>query len=150
MKTTLAIAACLVALGACSPSAEAPAAAAPGMAALEGEELRARGEYLVTGLLGCNDCHTPMTPAGPDMTKSLWGADLIFKPINDMPWAPVAPRLAGLPDGYTADQLATFLQTGQKASGGTALPPMPQFRLNAEDARAAVAYIASVPRAPEQ
>ena len=124
---------------ACAPSA--PITTSP-----EGAELVARGEYLVTGLLGCNDCHTPMTPDGPDMSQSLQGANLVFGPLIDMPWAPHAPVLAGLPDGYSAEQLAHFLQSGEKSTGGMALPPMPQFRLNPDDARAATAYIASLQR----
>lgn len=148
MKSVLPV--CLfMALGAaaCSPSETiAPPAEAATSAALEGEALIARGEYLVTRLLGCNDCHTPMTPTGPDMSQSLHGADLVFAPLIDMPWAPHAPTLAGLPDGYDAEQFAHFLQTGEKSVGGMAMPPMPPFRLNAEDARAAVAYIASLPR----
>ena len=133
----------------CFPLALVASACAPSAAidtSLEGAGLIARGEYLVTGLLGCNDCHTPMTPEGPDMTRSLQGANLVFAPMIDMPWAPHAPALAGLPDDYDADQCAHFLHSGEKSTGGMALPPMPQFRLNPDDARAATAYIASLPR----
>lgn len=151
MKTASLV--CIVlALGAtaCAPSEPAstttPITATAQPTMLTEDALIERGEYLVIGLLGCNDCHTPMTPTGPDMSKSLQGADLIFAPLIDMPWAPHAPALAGLPDGYDAEQFAHFLQTGEKSVGGMAMPPMPPFRLNAEDARAAVAYIASLPR----
>lgn len=111
------------------------------------EELVARGAYLVTSIGGCNDCHTPMTPEGPDMTHSLQGAALIFAPKIEMPFAPVAPRLAGGPDGFTDEQFEHFLQTGERPDGSHALPPMPQFRMNAEDARAVVAYIKTLPPA---
>jgi cytochrome c553 len=127
-----------LALGACAQQ-QAPAP-------LEGEALVARGEYLVNNIGGCNDCHTPMTPQGPDMTHALQGATLIFAPTMQIPWAPVAPSIAGLPAGYTEAQFIAFMQTGVKPNGSRPLPPMPAFRLNEEDARAMAAYIATVPR----
>lgn len=104
-------------------------------------QLVARGEYLVNAIGGCNDCHTPMTQTGPDMTQSLHGATLIFAPLIEMPFAGYAPPLAGGPANYTDAEFAHFLQTGERPSGVPVLPPMPQFRLNAEDAEAVVAYI---------
>ncbi len=145
----------LLACCACSPTdtetaapvatleAEAPVATEP--APLQGAELIERGEYLVIGAVGCNDCHTAMTPTGPDMAHPLQGADLAFAPIADMPWAPHAPALAGGPAGYTEEQFVNFLSTGVRPDGSTAKPPMPQFRLNSEDARAVVAFIRSLP-----
>lgn len=124
-------------LGACAQQAPAP---------LEGEALVARGEYLVNNIGGCNDCHTPMTPTGPDMTHALQGATLMFAPTIEIPWAPVAPSIAGLPAGYSEEQFIAFMQTGVKPDGSHPRPPMPAFRLNEEDARAMAAYIASVPR----
>ncbi|MGE0740194.1 MAG: cytochrome c [Hyphomonadaceae bacterium] len=112
------------------------------------EELVARGEYLVVSVAGCNDCHTPMTQQGPDMTRSLQGASLTFAPKLPMPWAPEAPRLAGLPAGYSEDQFISFLQTGVRPDGSQTLPPMPHYRLNEDDARAIAAYIAQLPQTP--
>ena len=124
-------------LGACAERGPAP---------LEGEALVARGEYLVNNIGGCNDCHTPMTPQGPDMARALQGSTLVFAPTIPMPWGAVAPSIAGIPAGYTQEQFAAFLQTGVKPDGSHPLPPMPAFRLNEEDARAMTAYIATVPR----
>jgi Cytochrome c len=112
---------------------------------LTGEPLVERGEYLVTAIGGCNDCHTPMTPAGPDMAQSLHGATLIFQPAIEMPWAPYAPALAGGPANYTDQQFAAFLQTGMRPDGSQARPPMPPFRVNQADAQAIVAYIKTLP-----
>ena len=130
----------LAALGACAQQAPAE---------LTQEQLVARGEYLVTAIGGCNDCHTPMTPQGPDMTQSLQGATLGFAPTVPMPWAPVAPPLAGIPGHFTQDQFAAFLQTGVRPDGSRPLPPMPAYRLNEDDARAITAYIATLPVASE-
>lgn len=118
-------------------------------APLSGAALAARGEYLVTSIGGCNDCHTPMTTQGPDMAHSLQGATLIFAPTIEVPWAPIAPPLAGGPVNYSDEQFAHFLQTGEKPDGTRARPPMPQFRLNEEDARAVVAYIRTLPTADQ-
>jgi mono/diheme cytochrome c family protein len=130
------------ALAALSLAACAPAAPTP----LEGDALIARGEYLVTRVSGCNDCHTPMTPQGPDMTHSLQGATLVFGPLGPMPWAPVAPPLAGIPGHFTQEQFTAFLQTGVRPDGSHPLPPMPPYRMNEDDARAVTAYIATLPR----
>ena len=141
MRTRAISAVALLAVSACTQGAPAP---------LTGEALVARGEYLVNNIGGCNDCHTPMTPQGPDMTRALQGATLAFAPTVEMPWAPFAPPIAGLPAGYTEEQFAAFLQTGVRPDGSHPLPPMPAFRLNEEDARAMAAYIATVPREPPQ
>lgn len=134
----LAVAAAM--LSACSQQVAAPAAPTEA-------ELIARGEYLVVSIGGCNDCHTPMTQQGPDMTRSLQGGDVVFAPTIPMPWAPHAPAIAGGPANYTDEQFAHFLQTGERPSGVPTLPPMPPYRFNAEDAAAVVAYIKTLPRA---
>jgi len=60
----------------------------------------AHGEYLVKGIAGCGDCHTPMNNRGePIAGQWLKGSPLSFKPAVPFPaWAPVAPgnrRAAG-------------------------------------------------------
>jgi mono/diheme cytochrome c family protein len=140
MQKTLIAASLALLASACVQRIEEPAQ-------LSGEALVARGEYLVLGIGGCNDCHTPMTPQGPDMAHALQGATLLFAPTIEIPWAPIAPPLAGGPVNYTDQQFEHLLQTGARPDGTQARPPMPQFRLNAEDARAVVAYIKTLPTA---
>jgi mono/diheme cytochrome c family protein len=140
MKTFL-FAAFFLGLGACAQQAPAP---------LQGEALVTRGDYLVNSVGGCNDCHTPMTPQGPDMSHALQGATLIVAPTIEIPWAPVAPAIAGGPAGYTNDQFVAFLQTGARPNGSHPRPPMPAFRFNEEDARAVAAYIETLPRETPQ
>ena len=114
-------------------------------------ELVARGQYLATGIGGCNDCHTPLTPQGPDMAHSLQGSTLAIRLTpqfeGHIPWAEAAPQIAGGPAGYSDEQFAHLLMTGEKPDGSHLRPPMPQFRMNADDAHAIVAYIKTVPRA---
>ncbi len=90
----------------------------------------------------CADCHTPRDPQGA-FIRSQWlhGAAIDFAPQHPMPWATFAPRLAGLPAGYSAEQLASFLQTGQRPDGSRTKPPMPPYRFSPEDARAVVDYL---------
>ena len=143
MRKILGVFAALAALAACS---QPQAAHEPTQA-----ELVAHGQYIVTSVGGCNDCHTPMTAQGPDMSHSLQGAPLGIELLpqlrSQIPWAEAAPQIAGGPANYTDEQFAHFLQTGEKPDGSHARPPMPQFRMNADDARAVVAYIKTVPRA---
>ena len=136
MKTFL-LAAFFLGLGACAQQPPAP---------LQGGALVTRGDYLVNSVGGCNDCHTPMTPQGPDMSHALQGATLIVAPTIEIPWAPVAPAIAGGPAGYTNEQFVAFLQTGARPNGSHPRPPMPAFRFNEEDARAVAAYIETLPR----
>jgi mono/diheme cytochrome c family protein len=104
-----------------------------------------RGQYLVERVAMCADCHTPRTDKGDyDMTAWLQGNVLDFKPSHPMPFAMVAPQIAGLPT-YPTDELAVrFFETGTNAAGKTAMPPMPQFRFEHDDAMAVVAYLRSL------
>lgn len=108
-----------------------------------------RGKYLVENVGNCADCHTPFLPTGqPDRSRWLQGAPLGFVPVHPVPgWVATAPPIAGLPKGWTEEQLTAFLETGQKPGGPMAGPPMPAFRLTHEDAVAAAAYIRSLPLA---
>ena len=89
----------------------------------------ARGKYLVMSAGKCSDCHG----------EHLQGATLNFlKP--GMPVVYYAPKIAGLPQ-LSFTEATTFLQTGTLPSGKHALPPMPQYRFNHDDAAAIVAYL---------
>lgn len=103
-----------------------------------------RGEYLVKSVGLCADCHTPHDARGePVMSQWLMGSPLPFKPTVEMPWAPIAPPIAGLPTMSTAEAVK-FMTDGEKPNGTRPLPPMPGFRLNREDAQAVVAYLKSL------
>lgn len=149
MKTLFAGVCALAVLAACSPKTE-PVATATGAATPTHEEVVARGKYLVEAIGGCNDCHTPMGPQGPDMTKMLAGAEIPFKLVDKMvgavPWAPVSPAIAGVPAGYTEASLAKLLMDGTPGDGSPARAPMPMYRMNEADATAVAAYLASLPK----
>ena len=97
-------------------------------------QLVERGRYLVTGIGGCNDCHTPHLQSGePDMARALQGAPLAFQLVPELqgkiPWAEIAPPIAGGPLDMNEEQFARFLQTGEKPDGSHMRPPMPQYRI---------------------
>lgn len=110
-------------------------------------DLIARGQYLVhrTGL--CIDCHSPRDEKGEFLPgKHLTGAILGFGPLVPMPWVPAAPRLAGIPAGFTEAELTQFLMTGERPNGRPpALPPMPAYRFERTEAEAVVAYLRTLP-----
>ncbi len=104
----------------------------------------ARGKYLVENVGMCQDCHTPMTPTGPDPARWLQGAELPFAPTVPLPaWASAAPAIAGLPS-LEDDEALALLTTGALPGGTTLRPPMPHYRFNQDDARAVVAYLRSL------
>lgn len=153
MRLCFASATALLGLTACTPAdagkpTEPAVEAALPVEKQAAEDPIARGQYLVA-LGGCNDCHTVMTPNGPDMSHALQGAALGFAPLAEMPWAPVAPAIAGLPEGWTDGDMAAFLTGGARPGGAPLLPPMPRYQVSEADAKAMTAYIASLPRAAE-
>jgi mono/diheme cytochrome c family protein len=103
------------------------------------------GRYLVENVCLCGDCHSPRNAKGEfDRAQWLQGELISFKPDHPMPFAAIAPPIAGLP-GYATDAAALkFLETGTNAAGKLAMAPMPQFRLNHDDALAMVAYLRSL------
>ncbi len=104
-----------------------------------------RGKYLADRVCLCGDCHSPRNDQGEfDRAHWLEGELIGFKPDHPMPFAAIAPPIAGLP-GYATDAAAAkFLETGTNAAGKLAMAPMPQFRLNHDDALAVVAYLRSL------
>jgi mono/diheme cytochrome c family protein len=106
-----------------------------------------RGQYLVERVAMCGECHSPRNDKGEyDRLQWLQGELIDYKPSHPMPFAAIAPPIAGLPTFAKDEAAVKFLETGTNAMGKTALPPMPQFRLNHEDAAAVVAYLRSLKR----
>ncbi len=123
------------------PIAGAAASAAP---VAPPDPVVERGRYLTHQVAGCIDCHSPRDEFGRFVAeRHLTGAVLGFAPTVPMPWAPAAPSLVGL-EGYTTEQGVRFLMTGERPSGVPPRPPMPEYRLNEEDAKAVVAYLKSL------
>jgi len=108
-------------------------------------DLIARGKYLVEGVAGCGDCHTPRNEDGKlDRTRWLEGAPVFLRPAKPEPgWAIVAPRLAGSPPASDAE-IITLLTTGHWRDGKSLRPPMPHFQMTSSDAEAILLYLKSL------
>lgn len=105
------------------------------------------GRYLTHQVGLCIDCHSPRNEKGELVeSKHLTGSAVPFSPTVPMPWAPVAPKIVGLPAGFTEQDMVHFLMTGERPNGRPApLPPMPPYRMNRDDAQAVAAYLQSLP-----
>jgi len=118
--------------------------AAPNNSATKQQQI-AHGEYLVKGIAGCPECHTPMNEKG-EFVQEQWlhGTKLFFAPIVPMPvWADTSPNIAGL-EGWDHQKAVQFLMTGLAPNGQPARPPMPQYHMNRADAEAVFAYLESL------
>jgi len=103
------------------------------------------GRYLVECIGMCGDCHSPRNDKGEfDRSQWLQGELISFKPDHPMPFAAIAPPIAGLPSYRDDTDAVKFLETGTNNLGKLAMAPMPQFRLNHDDALAVVAYLRSL------
>jgi mono/diheme cytochrome c family protein len=109
-----------------------------------------RGQYLVERVAMCANCHTARDwKGGLDREHWLQGSKLDFKPTRLMPWAAVAPAIAGLPTFATAEQAVKYFESGINGAGNKSSPPMPQSRFDHDDAVAVVAYLCSL-KPPEK
>ncbi len=109
-----------------------------------------RGQYLVERVALCADCHTERDWKGKqNRNRWLQGSKLPFKPSRFMPWAEIASPIAGLPSFASAEQAAKYFETGFRPDGEQSSPPMPQYRLNHEDAVAVVEYLKSLKSPPK-
>ncbi len=104
-----------------------------------------RGQYLVNSIGLCADCHSPRNQKGEFIREQwLMGAPLGFTPSVPMPaWSPAAPPIAGLAS-FSDREAITFFMTGKRPDGSMPRPPMPEFRLNEDDAAAVTAYLKSL------
>jgi len=106
--------------------------------------LKDRGRYLVERVGMCQDCHTQRDENGAFVEERwLGGAPIGFAPSSPMPWSEMAPPIAGLPT-MDHDQAVRFLMSGEKPDGSRSRPPMPEYRLEREDAEAVVVYLESL------
>lgn len=110
-----------------------------------------RGRYLVEQVAMCQECHTPRdAQGGLDRGRWLRGGPVFYRPATPVKgWADKAPAIAGLPGWLNDADVIHLLTRGARADGTVPRPPMKQFHLNETDARAMVAYLRSLPTAPD-
>lgn len=125
------------------PITEVIAAPAPGVTV-------EYGEYLVA-LAHCMECHSPMTPTGPDWGEGFARGGFEFHG----PWGTsVSSNLTDHPDGLTgySDAEIAGMIAGNRPNGDPLLPPMPYSYLAAmseSDMDAIVLYLRSIPGQPD-
>ena len=106
----------------------------------------ARGEYLVTGPVGCGNCHTPRGANGP-----VPGAELSGMLVDQNPgFAAIASNIT--PAGEIADwsdaELGKAIREGIRPDGSVIGPPMPiglYRHISDDDLESIVAYLRTVP-----
>jgi len=105
-----------------------------------------RGEYLVRGIAGCGNCHTPLGPEGPVMDMELSG-----RVVEDIePFRAVGSNLT--PASRIADwsdaELARAIREGIRPDGTLIGPPMPfaMYRgLGDDDLMSMVMFLRTLP-----
>ncbi len=105
-----------------------------------------RGEYLVRGIAGCGNCHTPLGPDGFVMEQEL-GGRLVEQ--NEM-FTAIAPNIT--PSGSVAEwsdaELARAIREGIRPDGSLIGPPMPfpMYRgLGDDDLASIVMFLRTLP-----
>ncbi|MEM8730465.1 MAG: cytochrome c [Pseudomonadota bacterium] len=113
---------------------------------LAADDVLKRGEYLVRGIMGCGNCHTPLGPDGP-----VAGMELAGRLVEDIPaFKAIAPNIT--PGGRIAEwsdaELARSIREGIRPDGSLIGPPMPytMYRgLTDGDLAAIVAFLRTLP-----
>lgn len=104
-----------------------------------------RGRYLAEHVAMCVECHSDRDAQGNILPETRYmGGPIPAGPVWASNWAIRAPRNKGLP-GYTEDQAMRLLMQGAINREGRQLqPPMPRFRMNAQDAADVIAFLRSL------
>lgn len=107
------------------------------------------GGYIAMHVAMCVQCHSPRDEKGKLIETKLFagGPVPVVSPWRDTTFAAAAPMIAGFP-GYTEKEAIRLLMEGVTREGRTPRPPMPPFRMSAEDARDVVAYLKGLERKP--
>lgn len=115
-----------------------------GLTAFVGAE--SRGQYLTEQVAMCVQCHSPKDDAGRVIPeRKFQGAPIpVVSPFGAQDWAVEAPALAGL-EFYDREAFVRLLTEGIARDGAPPNPPMPPFRMSAEDAGAIYDYLSGLP-----
>jgi mono/diheme cytochrome c family protein len=107
-----------------------------------------RGRYLVEGIMGCGNCHTPEGPNGPIAAQALAGG----VPFIEKPFSAYSANITPDPETgigrWTDAQLITAIREGRRPDGSLIGPPMPftfYRQIGDGDIQAVVAYLRTVP-----
>lgn len=115
------------------------------------EDLLARGEYLVEGIVGCGNCHNGRDENGelvPGMEFA--GAFVIEEPIFTAYAPNISPDMETGIGAWTDEEIERAIRSGVSRDGRQMGPPMafyPPFypNISSDDMDAIIAYLRSVP-----
>ena len=104
------------------------------------------GRYIAERVAMCVECHSGRDAQGNIVPSQRYlGSVLSIAPPPWGGWATNAPRNKGLP-GYTDALALRLLTQGSIGRDGAQLrPPMPRFRMSAQDAADVIAFLRAAP-----
>ncbi len=109
------------------------------------------GKYLAGPVAHCVECHSPITPQGPDLSKLGQGGYEFHGPWG----VSVAANLTSSEDGiagFSDEELAVMITKGVRPDGTKMLPPMPYHHfalMTGDDVKAVIAYLRTLPPLPD-
>ncbi|WP_232830316.1 cytochrome c [Oceanicella sp. SM1341] len=114
----------------------------------------AYGAYLAGPVAHCIECHSPMTPQGPDHSRPGAGGAVFAGPWGESVASNITPHEDGIARWSDAE-LAQMITTGHRPDGTPMLPPMGYgyyAHAKPEDISAIIAYLRALPplATPEQ
>lgn len=107
-----------------------------------------RGRYLVETIAGCGNCHTPIGPNGPDMSRYLAGGTVFDEGVFRAVSANITPDPETGIGAWSAAEIARAIREGVRPDGSLIGPPMPYplyHGIADDDLAAIVAYLRTVP-----
>jgi mono/diheme cytochrome c family protein len=116
----------------------------PGIVAPDPKDTAARGQYLLTALLTCGDCHTPIDPktGAPDMTKYFAGGQPFEGPWGVIYGGNITPDQKTGIASWTDDDIRKLIQAGVRPDGRVAvLMPRVYANLTDDDLNATIHYL---------
>lgn len=109
----------------------------------------AYGGYIVNALAHCFECHTPMGPEGPDMSKmGAGGFEVELAPGMTVRTANITPDPETGIGNWSDDDIKKAITQAVTPDGQKLAPPMPYMffaNMTDEDLDAVVAYLRTVP-----
>ena len=117
----------------------AAALALAAAAATAAETQPERGRYLMSSIVACGNCHTPMGPNGPLPGQELAGGTV----FDEQPFTAYAPNITPDKDtgigSWTDAQIATAIRDGRRPDGsliaGTTSPSRPSSTASAPNTK---------------
>ena len=111
-----------------------------------------RGAYLA-GLMGCEQCHTPFGPTGPDQSKRYAGGLEIPEVFGTWRSLNITQDKETGIGSWTDEQIIVAIREGKRPDGEQLYPIMPYLFYNSmsdDDAKAMVAYLRTIEGIPNK